>query len=322
MTTSSEHGTLKIDEINAGSNGSNVVSRIGQFINKRIYFVLIFPSFFFYTTFWIIPMLMATGISLTKWTGMGLATMKWVGLKNFSKLVNDKFFWKALTNNFIMVVGTVVFMVGVALVLAIILDTKPKGHALFTTVFFMPTVLSMIVIGLIFMLMLSPAVGLVNPIFGRLGLTSLQNVQWLGDKRTALGSVLAVFVWRGFGFSMLLFLAGLQNIPRNLVEAAKIDGATPLQLIFYVTLPMLQEVSIVVIILAVSSAFLVFDLILAMTWGGPFHASEVLATYMYHQAFTKGKMGYGTAIAVVLFFIVMIVTIIQLRLTKSGTREY
>lgn len=297
-----------------------VSNQVIPFFNKNSFLILLLPSFVFYTVFWIIPTIMAMAISFTRWNGIGLNTMKWVGLRNYIRLLDDRFFWKALTNNLVLVVGTVAIMVVVALILALILDSKPIGHGFFTTVFFLPTVLSLIVIALVFNLVLSPAVGLVGPILRDLGFTALADIQWLGDKRTVMGSVLSVSIWKGFGFSMLLFLAGLQVIPRDVIEAAKVDGANPIQLAWYIIIPMLSEVTIVVVILAVTSAFLTFDLVIAMTDGGPYYASEVLATYMYHLAFDKGKMGYGSAVAVVLFMIVLLTTVIQLRLSKSGKR--
>lgn len=295
--------------------------KLNSFFNKKIYWFLILPSFTFYTLFSTLPMLMAVGVSLLDWDGVSMNTMEWIGIKNYVDLSQDKFFWVSLRNNVEFVIGSVVIGCTLALAFAVILDSGLRGAEVFRTTYFMPTVLSMIVVGLLFTLLLSPAVGLVNPVLAKIGLESMQR-QWLGDKSTALYTVLAVHIWKEFGFSMFLFLAGLQSIPKVLYDAAKIDGAGPFWSIVHVTIPMLREVTIVVVILAVNQAFLVFDLIFVMTWGGPYHASEVLATYMYAKAFTGGRMGYGTAIAQVLFVIVFIVTLIQLRVTRAGTTEY
>ena len=184
----------------------------------------------------------------------------------------------------------------------------------------MPTILSYIVVGILFSLFLSPSMGVFNPILVKIGLADFQH-QWLGEKQTALYTIMVINIWKEFGFSMLLFLAGLQSIPKELYESARIDGAGAWNSFIFITIPMLKEVTIVVIILAVNQAFLVFDLIYVMTVGGPYHASEVLSTYMYNRAFTGGRMGYGTAIAEVLFVIVFIATLIQLRVTKAGSTE-
>jgi len=247
---------------------------------------------------------MAIGIGFTDWNGISAQTIKWIGLGNYIELYSDNFFWISLKNNLVIVGGSVLVQMTLALLLAVILDSGLKGAEIFRTVFFIPTVLSFIVVGLLFSLILSPTVGIVNPLLFKLGLGSWQHQ------------------WKEFGFSVFLFLAGLQTIPKELYEAARVDGAGPWRNLFSITFPLLKEVTIVVVILAVNQAFLIFDLIYVMTSGGPYHATEVLATYMYSRAFTSGRMGYGTAIAQVLFVIVFVVTLIQLRVTRAGKTEY
>lgn len=303
------------------SNDPPAGARIEKWVNRKIYWFLLFPSFLFYTLFSTVPMLMAFGISLTDWNGISAHTLKWIGLENYIELFSDPFFWTSLKNNILIVGGSVLIQCTLALLLAVILDSGLRGAEIFRTVFFMPTVLSFIVVGLIFSLLLSPTVGVINPLLIKLGLGAWQH-QWLGDKHTALYTVMIVNIWKEFGFSIFLFLAGLQTIPKELYEAAWVDGAGPWRNLWYITLPLLREITIVVVILAVNQAFLVFDLIYVMTSGGPYHASEVLASYMYSRAFTSGRMGYGTAIAEILFVIVFVVTLIQLRVTRAGTTEY
>ncbi len=300
---------------------NSIGARIGKFVNKKIHWFLLLPSFVFYTLFSTIPMLMAIGIGFTEWSGIGINSIKWIGVGNYIELFSDRFFWTSLRNNIVIVGGSVFIQCTMALILAVILDSGLKGSEIFRTVFFMPTVLSFIVVGLLFSLLLSPTVGIINPMLVKLGLGSWQH-QWLGDKETALYTVMIVNIWKEFGFSIFLFLAGLQTISKELYEAASIDGANPWKNLWYITLPLLREVSIVVVILAVNQAFLVFDLIYVMTSGGPYHATDVLATYMYSRAFTSGRMGYGTAIAEVLFAIVFVATLIQLKITRAGTTEY
>jgi len=300
---------------------STITERIGNFINRKIYWFLLAPSFIFYTLFSTVPMVMAIGIGFTDWNGISAQTIKWIGLGNYIELYSDNFFWISLKNNLVIVGGSVLVQMTLALLLAVILDSGLKGAEIFRTVFFIPTVLSFIVVGLLFSLILSPTVGIVNPLLFKLGLGSWQH-QWLGDKQTALYTVMIANIWKEFGFSVFLFLAGLQTIPKELYEAARVDGAGPWRNLFSITFPLLKEVTIVVVILAVNQAFLIFDLIYVMTSGGPYHATEVLATYMYSRAFTSGRMGYGTAIAQVLFVIVFVVTLIQLRVTRAGKTEY
>lgn len=264
------------------------------------------PALLFYTLFWIVPLIGALGISLTHWDGIATSTLRFAGFDNYLMLARDPLFWGALFNNLIFVAAALVLIVGSALVIALILNSRPLGHGSFATIFFLPIVLSNVLVGLMFTLLLSPTSG----IFGG-------ETQWLGDPGTALWSVLGAYVWRDMGFSVLLFLAGLAAVPRDLVDAARVDGAGPFRIIRHVSLPSIREVAIVVSVLAVTNAFLLFDLVIVMTGGGPYHASDVLATYMYNQGFSRGMLGYGSAIAIMLFLIVLAVTALQFRLTRG-----
>lgn len=270
------------------------------------FWLLVAPALLFYSVFWVLPLFGAAGISLTHWDGIAASTMRFAGLENYRMLATDPIFWSSLGNNLIFVMAALVLIVGTALVIALILNARPWGHATLATILFMPIVLSNVLVGLLFTLLLSPTSG----IFG-------SGVQWLGDPDTALWSVLAAYVWRDLGFSVLLILAGLQAVQKDLVDAARIDGAGPFGIIRHVALPSIRQVLIVVSVLAVTNAFLLFDLVIVMTGGGPYHASQVLATYMYNQGFTRGALGYGSAIAIALFLIVLAVTGLQLHLTRG-----
>jgi ABC-type sugar transport system permease subunit len=285
---------------------------------NKFYIWLLLPAFFFYTVFWIIPALVALISSFTQWNGVSLASIRWVGLANYAELFNDRWFWNALRNNLVFVAVVVCSIVVLGMTYALILNSKPRGHSVFSTIFFIPIVLSSVVIGLLFTQMLSPTVGLVGPALSAMGVAEVADHQWLGSRNTALPMIMVVYIWRELGFAILLLIAGLQTIPKDYIEAARIDGATPWNITRYVTLPLMRPILTVVIVLATTNAFLLFDLVIVMTNGGPFHASEVLSVFMYSEAFLKGNPGYGTAIATTLFVIVLCVSALQLALSRRG----
>ena len=228
---------------------------MAQASRSRFYVVLLLPAFLFYTIFWMVPALVALVSSFTQWNGVSLSSLQWVGLENYLRLVNDRFFWGALRNNALFYLVVLVSIVGLGTIYALILNTRPPGHAVFATIFFIPIVLSSVVIGLLFTQMLSPTVGIVGPLLGKLGFAGLADHQWVGDRSTALPVVMIVYVWREVGFAILLLLAGLQTIPNEYIEAARIDGASPWGVTRYITLPLLRPVLTVVIVLVTTNAF-------------------------------------------------------------------
>ncbi|OEO32884.1 hypothetical protein VW23_009305 [Devosia insulae DS-56] len=287
---------------------------------SKFYIWLLLPAFFFYTVFWMLPAVVAFLSSFTQWNGVSLASIRWVGLANYAELFNDRWFWNALRNNLVFVAVVVSSIVILGMTYALILNSKPRGHSVFSTIFFIPIVLSSVVIGLLFTQMLSPTVGLVGPALSAIGMPEAANHQWLGSRDTALPMIMVVYIWRELGFAILLLIAGLQTIPKDYLEAARIDGATPWDITRYVTLPLMRPILTVVIVLATTNAFLLFDLVIVMTNGGPFHASEVLSVFMYSEAFLKGNPGYGTAIAMLLFVIILCVSGLQLALSGRGQK--
>jgi ABC-type sugar transport system permease subunit len=285
-------------------------------------YLLLLPGLIFYVPFHFLPILGILFLSLMDWKGYSFATMKWAGLANYATLFKDRFFWRALGHNVQFVVIVVVVQTVFALALALILEQKFPLSTFFRGVYFMPTVLSLVVVGILFSLILSPSQGLVNTFLRAIGLGNIQPI-WLGDAKLALYVVIGVHIWKDFGLSLFLFIAGLEAIPDELFDAAKVDGATPWDIIFRIIIPLLRETTTVVVILITIVCFKLFDLIVVMTGGGPFFATEVLSVRMYYQSFKFSRMGYGSAIAVVLFLITFTVSALQSWLRSRGERvEY
>jgi ABC-type sugar transport system permease subunit len=285
-------------------------------------YLLLLPGLIFYVPFHLLPILGVFFFSLLDWKGFSFATMKWVGFENYAKLLGDKFFWGALKHNIQFVVVVVVVQTVVALGLAIVLEQKFRLSTFFRGVYFMPTVLSLVVVGILFSFILSPSQGLINVFLRNIGLGKIQPV-WLGDPKLALYVLMAVHMWKEFGLSMFLFIAGLEAIPEELFAAAKVDGASPWDVIWRIIIPLLRETITVVVILSTIVCFKLFDLVVVMTGGGPFFATEVLSVRMYFQTFKFNRMGYGSSIAVILFVITFAVSAVQFWLRTRGEKvEY
>jgi multiple sugar transport system permease protein len=301
---------------------------IVQTLRKTIYFLsdrrglfpylLLLPALFFYTIFLILPLLGTIVISFTEWSGLNFATMKFIGFDNFIRMANDPFFWKALFNSSLFVVCALIFEVGLGLLLAILLESKLRGSEFFRGVFLLPSILSMVVIGLLFGFIFDPSLGLIDLLLNKVGLDG-PKLGWLGTPVINVYVTIAVHIWRAFGFTMFLLIAGLQSIPSELTEAARLDGASPWELTTKITIPLIKPVLVVTAMLSSISAMRVFDLVYVMTGGGPYYASETVVTYSYQLGLgTVGnQFGYSTAIAFVLLLIIMGMSFLQLYLTRS-----
>lgn len=287
---------------------------------KLVPYAFILPALIPYVIFLALPIVGSIVLSFFNWTGISFNNIEWAGLQNYVTLAQDEVFWKAVTHNLYFILGGVVGFVSVALTLAVLLEQHLPFSSFFRGVFFIPTTTSLVVVGIVFMLILSPELGLVNPLLREMGLGQLAR-PWLGDPDTVMPVIIAVDIWKNFGLSMFLFVAGLKGIDAELYDAAKIDGATPWQTFWRVTMPVLWPVTGLVIVLTSIGSLKLFDLVYVMTAGGPNYASEVLTTFMYTQGFRYNKMGYGSAIAVVLLALTLILSLIQLRVFSSNRDE-
>lgn len=280
-------------------------------------FALLIPAALFYGAFQFFPIVAAFLLSLVRWNGINIHDAQFVGLDNFATLFQDPIFWTALRNNVIVAVAVIVLQSGGAFLLASVIHAKIRGASLFRMLFFAPVVISSIAVGMLAMFLFSPTMGLLNVLLRSIGLSQLAQ-PWLGSFTFALPSVILTYIWQSFGLSMLLFLSGMQQVPPEICEAALMDGASQQSILWQIILPIIRPVASVVVLLGVISAFRLFDTVYIMTSGGPYHASDVLVTYLYDVAFNGDQVGYGNAIGVVLFAIIFVISIVQLRLTRAG----
>ncbi|MBE1878567.1 sugar ABC transporter permease [Myceligenerans sp. TRM 65318] len=248
--------------------------------------------------FWVFwPAANSFSLSLTRWDGIGLAEP--VGAQNFRDLATDPIFRTALWNNVVWMIGFGGLSVVGGLVLAVTLNKPGPLVGLYRSAIYLPMVVSLAVSGLFWRVMYAPD-GPVNATLGLLGLESLQR-QWLADPAVALWAVLIAAVWRQVGYIMVLYLAGLKGTDPTLEEAAAVDGASAWQRFWRIVMPQLRGVNTVVFAVTVIDSLRTFDIVWAMTRGGPYNETQLLSTYMFQQAFTTGNLGYASAIAVVIF---------------------
>ncbi len=279
--------------------------------------ILLAPALGLCSIFIFIPAILAIAGSFYTF---GITSRAWVpaGLSNYTRAFADPIFWIALRNNAIIVIGSCVIQVGVGTILAAILDRGlPKASTIFRTVIFAPMVVSAVAVALIWQVILDPNVGALNAIIKSVGLTP-PRLGWLGDPSISIWVVLMIACWQYTGFMMVLILAGLQGIPRELYEAASLDGARGIKAFFHITLPSIRNVLIVSALITTIGGFKVFDLIYATTQGGPANATQVLGTYIYLQAFNLGNMGYANAISVILLVIAVCLGWLQIKSSRRA----
>jgi raffinose/stachyose/melibiose transport system permease protein len=280
------------------------------------------PAVLLLAVFVYFPVVDNLRLSLFRWNAFSTRET-WVGLDNYVNLTADPVFWGALFNNIAYAVVSVIFQVGGGLVLAAVLEELIRGRwkDFFRTVYFIPAVLSLTITGLLFQFMYNPQIGLVNGLLGALHLDAWQH-SWLGESATAIWSIIAMSQWQSIGYVMVLFIVAMQRIPRELYEAAYIDGATRTQAFRRITVPLVREMTMLAMIITVSGAFLVFNEVQVMTAGGPNNSSHTLGTWLYKSAFFNDQMGYAAAIAVVIFVITLGASVIQLFLGRGKVVQY
>nr|WP_202113135.1 sugar ABC transporter permease [Paenibacillus sp. MMS18-CY102] len=257
----------------------------------------------------LIPIIASVLISFTDWSFIrGVGDIRFVGLDNFQKLSTDETFLTSMKNNFILMLAIPVAM-AVSLLLAILINGKVYFKDLFKIIYFMPYISSVVGVAVVFQVLFHPSLGPINQFLTMLGVDNPP--KWLADIHFSLPSVMLILIWVQIGFNMIIYMAGLQNIPKDLYEAASIDGATSWQQFKRITLPMISSTTFFLLVTGVVYSFKVFDLIAVLTKGGPANSSSVMVYYLYEVAFTSLKTGYASAIAMVLFVCVLAITLIQ-----------
>lgn len=278
------------------------------------------PAVVLFGLFVLWPMFSAFYFAFTRWDGYSAPV--WVGLANFQRAFGDITYLLSYVHVTLYILGTLVLEVAFGLVVAVLLNSDRRGFALMRGMFFSPVVLSMTAAGVLWAFVLDYRSGLLNSTLKAVGLGDWAQ-PWLSQGSTALIAIMFVSGWKYAGFYMVIFFAALRRIPRNLYEAARLDGAGPVTQFFYITVPLLKQNVLVAVLLAVTGGFAGFDLFFTMTNGGPFSATEVPATWIMKQAFDQNQLSYGIALTVILTVVVIAVSLVYLRFSeRSNVTRY
>lgn len=270
--------------------------------------IFVFPALLGMLIFIIIPIFFSFGLSFAKWDLLN--PIQFVGLDNYKEIFTEPLFDKILLNTVVFALATSFFGVIIPLILAAIMNSKIRGADFFKTAYFLPFITPMIVIGIVWEWIFDPNIGLLNKV--------LQvHINWLYDPHWAMPALILVSVWKLIGYNMIIFLSGFSGISNSMFEAAKIDGANPVETFFYVTIPLLSPTIFFVVIITAVSSFQIFDLIYLMTQGGPLDSTNVLVYAIYKNAFEYFNAGKASAIAYVLFVIILVLTLLQWNMRKK-----
>ncbi|WP_113930674.1 sugar ABC transporter permease [Bacillus sp. P14.5] len=283
--------------------------------NKALY-LFVLPGLILYSIFFIYPTFSALFYSFTDWDGL-TPDYNFVGAENYINIfTNDSIFVKALGNNIKFMLFVVIFQTLFSLVFALYLVKNTRTNVFLRALYFFPTILSSVSVAFIWSFVYDPNLGILNTLLERFNLESLTR-NWLGDQDIAIFSIAVVQVWMHTGQMLIIFVAGLQNIPNDLYEVAKIEGASKWQRFRFVTWPLVAPAATIVVAYTTIQSFKAFDLIFAMTRGGPNYSTEILATLIYSTAFRSFKFGYASAESVIFMILIAIITIVQFKVLRS-----
>lgn len=287
--------------------------------DKKTIFLLVAPGFLLFLFMVFVPVVMSGYYGSTDWNGM--SDYKFVGLENYVNVMKDEIFWRSLWHALLLALTTVLLQHPVAILLAILLTHTGRWEKLFRTIYFIPAVISVVVVAKLWQAIYQPSFGFMNKFLEAVGLDSLKH-DWLGDPNTAIWAIIVTVMWQGFGYALLLYYAGLQSIPREIHEAGMIDGASSFTLYTKIIIPLLAPMMRVAITIAVITCLKQMETVFLMTGGGPFDSTQFLGNYLYKAAFSSSLYGYGNAISILFVIFCLILTIILNKVLKRDVGEY
>ena len=287
---------------------------------RRTAALFLAPAILLYGVFFVLPMAQAFYYSLFRWRGLS-QNKELIGIQNFAQLAGDPIFWMALKHNFTFLVAGILITLPLALFFGYVISRKVRGASTYRAVFLFPNIISIVAVAVLWSFIYNMQFGLLNAFLKQIGLEQL-TTGWLGEPRTALPAVIATSVWYQLGFYIVLFIAGIQSIPPSFYEAASIDGANQLQSFRHITIPLLWEILKLALVYIVIQTMNVFGLVWVMTEGGPSNHTETMLTYLYRKAFAESLYGYGTALGVVVFILVLGIALTSIRAMKREVVEY
>lgn len=291
---------------------SKAPERVGARAERWAGLVLASPAILVFVVFMFVPLVLTFWYSLHRYRGFG--AMKWIGFENFVDIAHDPTFWAALLNTVLFTAISVPIGMALGLGAAVLLDKVMPARGLYRALIYVPVVISGVAAGVIFLRLFDPLIGIVNQL---LAAVNLPTVDWQGNGTAALISIIVVTTWQGIGFGMVVYLAGLQGIPRELLEAASVDGATGWVQFRRITWPLLRPTTFFFVVYSIIVSFQVFDVVYVLTRGGPGTSTTFLVQYAYDQGFNQRRQGYAAAIGVIIYLIVLAFTVAQWRLSRG-----
>ncbi|GIP28111.1 sugar ABC transporter permease [Paenibacillus sp. J23TS9] len=308
MNTENHSGLAGNEAIYAAAKQAGLTSTLRKWFQKdgAWALLLLLPNILGFLAFTLIPVLGSFMLSFTSWDM--LSPVKWVGVDNYANLVKDETFIKVFWNTIYFAGVSVPLGMVISLLLAVALDRDIRFKKFYRAAYFLPVVSSMVAVAVVWQFIYNPEYGLLNYFLGMLGIAG---PNWLTSTSWAMPAVILTSIWKNVGFNMLIFLAGLQGISESYYEAAELDGARWHHKFWYVTVPLLSPTTFFVTVMSFIGSFQVFDTVFLMTQGGPARSTSVIVHYLYENAFKYFNMGYASAMAYVLFFMMFIVTVIQ-----------